>query len=164
MGMRSCSKRRVYKVRKDGKFFLEWKRSEDEELHQSPTMWTPQHHNPQEAHPSGKSVYSVGRKETAEIWSEKHDALLADIRETKEARSTLVLLRNRIAGLDLRSKKDRELIADLFKFWEDQRPQDVMLDRLPSGEEIAKAKMDRKADDLGLGGFFDAAAAAKNGD
>lgn len=101
-GPRSISKREVYKVRKDGKFFVSYQGV------CSDTMWTPNKHGSPEATRSGcKSGWS---RERIEPWTEKHDEELAARRIIRLAEELKNDVLKAISNLQVHNEADRALL------------------------------------------------------
>ena len=92
---KGIAKRRVYKVRKDGKFFLEWLR--DDAMYQSNTMWTPDRIDPNRASQSGRGSGRYTR-DHVEVWSEKHDERVKTVLLIKTARDHKRFIEGRLGN------------------------------------------------------------------
>jgi hypothetical protein len=98
------SKRRIAKVRKDGKFFLELKDAAGAEM-VGEQMWTPDHLGSPRASKSGGSSYD---RERIELWTAEHDEVLLMRRRKHFAQSQKNRLEEFLKTLDMRSKEDQD--------------------------------------------------------
>lgn len=94
----------VYKVRKDGKFFIRYGNNEGTQ------MWKP--------HEGGFGW--EGRRtgdfygEHLEVWTEKHDALIAEQREQASARDVQAAVLEQVRSLGVANPKDRAKLAAIL--------------------------------------------------
>jgi|SRR5687768_4884379 len=113
----SLGKRTVTKVRKDGKFFVSI-RNDAGELTQLDQMWTPDRFGRPQADMSGSGHYP---RESMEVWSDKHDGLLRELRERNTARKARDDLLSRIKELSLENEEHRNLIINLCALLPEQK-------------------------------------------
>lgn len=115
-GQRSITKREVYKVHKNGRFFVKFTRigagGEQEVVH-SDTMWTPDRFGGPEAQKAGERGYCS--REYIEVWTEKHDQELAERRAARAAQDRKNELLEVVQNLDTRSLSDRYIIEEMLK-------------------------------------------------
>ncbi len=109
-GPRSISKREVYKVRKDGKFYVKFQRGE--EVVCSDTMWAPDRFGSPEANPAGRKGYS---RERIEVWTEKHDAEIAERRLVRAAEDRKAELLEAVKAFRAGSEADRVLMNKMLQ-------------------------------------------------
>ena len=91
------SKKKIAKVRKDGKFFL----FDDEAANKvSTTMWTPQKYNQSTARQSGQS--SSWRSNHCEVWTSEHDAQVKRGQDEKARHLRIEKIKAAVARFDHR--------------------------------------------------------------
>lgn len=103
------STRTVYKVRKDGKFFVSFTR--DGEIVQSDQMWSPGKFGTSRAYKSGRG--HGHSRERIEIWTEEHDRQLAENNDKNRAENARDDIIKKLNDMDMRDPDHRSKVYAL---------------------------------------------------